>query len=43
MQEHAEVKLEELKEYPNNPRVGDVTAIYESLLQNKQYKPNWVI
>mgnify|MGYP003133305352 FL=1 len=39
MQEHAEVKLEELKEYPNNPRVGDVTAIYESLLQNKQYKP----
>ena len=39
MIEHAEVSVRELKEYPDNPRVGDVNAIYESLLANGQYRP----
>lgn len=39
MKEHAEVSLYDLKEYPNNPRIGDVNTIYESLLQNGQYRP----
>lgn len=37
--EHAEVDLDKLKEYPNNPRLGDVNTIYESLLANGQYRP----
>tara|TARA_R110002020_G_scaffold207975_5_gene413587 strand:+ start:122 stop:733 length:612 start_codon:yes stop_codon:yes gene_type:complete len=39
MVEHAEVSLYDLKLYPNNPRIGDVNTIYESLLQNGQYRP----
>lgn len=39
MVEHAEVSLYDLKMYPNNPRIGDVNTIYESLLANGQYKP----
>jgi ParB-like chromosome segregation protein Spo0J len=39
MKEHAEVSLYDLVEYPNNPRIGDVNTIYESLLENGQYRP----
>jgi ParB-like chromosome segregation protein Spo0J len=39
MVEHAEVSLYDLKMYPNNPRIGDVNTIYESLLANGQYRP----
>lgn len=39
MIEHAEVSLYDLKMYPNNPRIGDVNTIYESLLENGQYRP----
>ncbi|QDP59250.1 MAG: hypothetical protein Tp1124SUR1244132_37 [Prokaryotic dsDNA virus sp.] len=39
MIEHAEVDVSKLKEYPNNPRLGDVNTIYESLLANGQYRP----
>lgn len=37
--EHAEVNVNELVEYPNNPRIGDIQAIADSLLYNKQYRP----
>ena len=33
------VKLSELKEFPDNPRVGDVRRIGDSLMKNGQYRP----
>tara|TARA_Y100000593_G_scaffold14817_1_gene28547 strand:+ start:1976 stop:2584 length:609 start_codon:yes stop_codon:yes gene_type:complete len=37
--EFKKVKLDELKEYPDNPRVGDVRRIADSLMKNGQYRP----
>lgn len=38
-EQFAEVDVRDLKEYPDNARIGDVIAISESLLENKQYRP----
>ena len=37
--EFADVDVNELKEYPENPRVGNVEKIAESLETNGQYRP----
>ena len=34
-----DVKLDTLKAYKGNPRIGSIEAIAESLDENKQYKP----
>ena len=33
------VALDDLVEYPDNPREGDIGAIMESILENGQYRP----
>ena len=38
-EQYVEVDVNELKEFPNNARIGNVREIYESLLQNGQYRP----
>ena len=38
-EQFVEIDIRELKEYPDNARVGDVNSIYESLLENGQYRP----
>lgn len=37
--EVVKVKLTDLKEYPDNPRIGNVTVIAESLKENGQFRP----
>ena len=34
-----EVDIDTLVEYPDNPRLGDIEKIQESLLENGQYRP----
>ena len=34
-----EVNIDTLVEYPDNPRLGDIEKIQESLLENGQYRP----
>ena len=39
MLELNEVEVDSLKEYPDNPRQGDILKISESLNQHGQYRP----
>ena len=39
MLELNEVDIDTLVEYPDNPRLGDIEKIQESLLENGQYRP----